>query len=258
MAQPTIETRLCPHCANSITADSLKCPYCKADLSRAPQWPEREDEPLKPSPVRAKERLTVKSKAILVLGLVVFALGVFLVGGQQERKDLGPILAQQQKELDEKERKVKNLEDQLAQLRDKAEGGASQLAQLKAKLEQSEKNLLANRKKLSDAQQEISRWSAVRVAPAARPARRTADTTAGTPAASSPRGGVAPGVYETVRPTTVFEQPDISSRIVTRISKATEVTVVRTVGEWVEVRSKHGNPPGFVRADDVALAGRGK
>ena len=93
MAQSTIQTRLCPHCANSIGADELKCPYCKAELSPIPQWPEREEQSVRFVPRPEKPRLTVKSKAILGLGLLIFALGVYLVGAQQQRSDLGPTLA---------------------------------------------------------------------------------------------------------------------------------------------------------------------
>jgi hypothetical protein len=32
---------------------------------------------------------------------------------------------------------------------------------------------------------------------------------------------------------------------------------VRSVGDWLEIRSKHGNPPGFIRADDATPVGRG-
>jgi len=38
---------------------------------------------------------------------------------------------------------------------------------------------------------------------------------------------------------------------VSAINKGTRVTVVGSVGEWLEVRSKHGNPPGFIRRDDA-------
>jgi hypothetical protein len=44
--------------------------------------------------------------------------------------------------------------------------------------------------------------------------------------------------------------------VVNQIAKGTDVTVVRSVGEWLEVRSKHGNPPGFIRADDAMLVRR--
>ena len=105
MPQPKIETRLCPHCANSIAFDALTCPYCRADLlqSGEPEWPRKdEDWELPPSSVE-KGRLTVRSKAILILGLGVFALGVYLVGGNRERSDFGPVLEQQQRSLQEKD-----------------------------------------------------------------------------------------------------------------------------------------------------------
>jgi hypothetical protein len=28
------------------------------------------------------------------------------------------------------------------------------------------------------------------------------------------------------------------------------------MGEWLEVRSKHGKPPGFIRADDAMFVGK--
>jgi hypothetical protein len=56
----------------------------------------------------------------------------------------------------------------------------------------------------------------------------------------------------------VYEQPLGSSRVLTRISGGTQITVVRNVGEWLEVRSKHGNPTGYVRADDVKFVARAK
>jgi hypothetical protein len=44
--------------------------------------------------------------------------------------------------------------------------------------------------------------------------------------------------------------------VLTQIAKGTQVNVVRSVGEWLEVRSKHGNPPGFIRVDDASFVGR--
>jgi hypothetical protein len=42
----------------------------------------------------------------------------------------------------------------------------------------------------------------------------------------------------------------------TRVGGATQITVVRGVGEWLEVRSKHGNPPGFIRTEDAKFVAR--
>ncbi|HEX2931808.1 MAG TPA: hypothetical protein VHV54_18920, partial [Candidatus Binatia bacterium] len=83
MAQSTIKTRLCPQCANSIAVDALTCPYCKADLilSLAPEWPEQQRASEDSSPIPRQEKLPLRSKVILVLGLLLFALGVYLVGG---------------------------------------------------------------------------------------------------------------------------------------------------------------------------------
>src|SRR5262249_21380699 len=115
MAQAQIQTRLCPHCANSITFDAMKCPYCRADLlpSTEPEWPHNDEYVERSNLSVEKERLTVKSKAILILGLVVFALGVYLVGGNRERSDLRPVLEEHERTLQDKDATIKDLEAQL-------------------------------------------------------------------------------------------------------------------------------------------------
>ncbi len=260
MAYATIQTRLCPHCANSIALDALICPYCKSDLiqSSEPEWPKQdEDTALHPVPAE-KEKLTVKSKAILVFGLLVFALGVYLVGGNLERSDLGPVLAEQQRGLQEKDERIQTLEAQLAQLRQEHQNSTGQIEELKAKLQESEKDLNTARARLSGANREIDRSASNRGATAQRTAPRAPDPPLASASASSPRARRAaePGLYETMRATSVYEEPAGSARIVNQIAKGTQVTVVRSVGDWLEIRSKHGNPPGYIRADDAALAAR--
>ncbi len=49
----------------------------------------------------------------------------------------------------------------------------------------------------------------------------------------------------------VFAEPSETSRKVSTIKKGTRVTVVGSAGDWLEVRSKQGNPPGFIRRDDA-------
>ncbi len=257
MGQAKVNTRLCPHCANSIGADALTCPYCKADLVAfaEPEWPERVEDI---NPVRAapkKEKLTVKSKAILVLGLLVFALGVYLVGGNLERNDLRPVLAQQQKALQEKDQKIQTLESELAQLRKESQGANQQVEEFKARFDESQKNLAAAQRKLTTAGREIERLSN-RVASAPRPAVRTPSSAATSPTRTRSTGNTEPRTYETVRSTPVYEEPANSARVVAQITKGTQITVVGSNAGWLEIRSKHGKPPGFIRADDAMFVSR--
>jgi Tfp pilus assembly protein PilN len=254
MAYATIQTRLCPHCANSIAVDALNCPYCKADLvlSIVPEWPKHNEDVESVDSPPEKEKLTVRSKAILVVGLLLFALGVYLVGGNRERSDLEPRLAEQQRGLVERDEKIQSLEAQLAQLRQDHQGSRNEIASLKTKLEETQKEMAAARKRLSEANRGHERLASSRAA-TQRPAPRAADSLAAPPSPARARRAIEPGNYETMRAAPVYEKPAGSARVVTRIAKGTQVTVVRSIGEWLEIRSKHDNPPGFLRADDVSL-----
>jgi hypothetical protein len=177
-----------------------------------------------------------------------------MVGGQQERRDLGPALSKAQMEAQEKDEKIKTLEEQLRRVRQQTQGNASEVEELKTKLAERQKDLAATRKRLTEANRELARLSASRAAPPPRSTTRPAESSA---PAAPPRRTAEPRLYETVRPTTVFAEPATSSRILSRISKGTQVTAVRSVGDWLEISSKHGNPPGFIRADDATLLSRG-
>lgn len=259
MSQAKIQTHLCPHCANSIGVDALTCPYCKANLigSYEPEWPGRDaHEDDLPAVLPEKGKLTVKSKAILVFGLIVFALGIYLVGGNVKRHDLRPAMAEQQEALGEKDKKIKNLESQLAEVRHNNQGSTQQVKEFKAKLDQSQKDLAAAQRKLTAANQEIARLSSTRTAAAPRPSVRTADPSVSTPPATRPSTTVEPRTYETVRSTAVHEEPANSARVVAQITKGTQITVVGSSGGWLEIRSRHGKPPGFIRADDAMFVSR--
>jgi hypothetical protein len=85
--------------------------------------------------------------------------------------------------------------------------------------------------------------------------------TEGTPPASAAPAAVSrrtadAGVYETVRATTVFEEPSASSRNVASIPQGTRVNVVSSAGNWLEVHSKSGKPPGFIRRGDAVFVER--
>ena len=259
MPQANFETRLCPHCANTINADALTCPYCKADLlsSAKPEWPNRDEE--NPPPVLPeKGKLTVRSKAILVLGLLVFAFGVYLVGANVERQDLRPAIAEQQKALEEREEKIKSLESQLTQLREDNQASIQEIEKLKIKLKQTEKDLTATQGKLTVANREKERLSANRLASAPRSATRPPVSQAPSPARTRTSGTAEPRTYETVRTTSLYEEPANSARVLAQIGKGTQITVVGSGGGWLEIRSKHGKPPGFIRADDAMFVSRAK
>ncbi len=71
------------------------------------------------------------------------------------------------------------------------------------------------------------------------------------PPVSASRAGVSPGIYQTLRATTLFESASPSSRVVANIPSGVRVNVVSTRGDWLEVRSRRGNPPGFIRRADA-------
>jgi hypothetical protein len=63
--------------------------------------------------------------------------------------------------------------------------------------------------------------------------------------------------YKVVRYTRVHSQPNPSSRPVAEIKPGMEIKVVAVRGEWLEVRSLYGRPPGFIRKETVVSKGVG-
>ena len=63
------------------------------------------------------------------------------------------------------------------------------------------------------------------------------------------------GSYKVVRLTSVYSQPTGESQRVAIISPGTKVLVIDVQGNWLEIRSKHGRPPGFIKRDSVTPMG---
>jgi hypothetical protein len=71
-----------------------------------------------------------------------------------------------------------------------------------------------------------------------------------------PRRSIAPaprisGTFQTVRPTQVFSEPTEDSALVASIAKGVRLNVVDSREGWLEIRSKHGRPPGFIRKEEA-------
>jgi hypothetical protein len=52
--------------------------------------------------------------------------------------------------------------------------------------------------------------------------------------------------YEIIRPTRVLSAPREDSQLVANVEPGTQVNVVDSRNGWLEIRSKHGRPPGFI------------
>jgi SH3 domain-containing protein len=250
IAKSTMSTRLCPQCANSIPADAAKCPYCKADFgpSPTPQWPTREEPSAEARPLRIRNKISTVSLAVFGLGVIFLAAGLFLVFGQRQHAELPVAPQDNTKDVQQRDQKIQSLESELNRVRQELTERSDEANGLKTKLDETQKDLTTAHQRLAIANREVERVASSRTQqPAASAPPRPADT----PPPAPSRRGAQPGTYETIRPTTVYEEASGSSRVLTKIPKGTRVEVVRSSGDWLEVRSKHGNPPGFVRADDA-------
>ena len=66
-----------------------------------------------------------------------------------------------------------------------------------------------------------------------------------------------PATYEIRQPSRVYAAPTESSQLIGEIEPGVKVNVVNTRDGWLEIHSKHGRPPGFIRREVAArVAGR--
>jgi hypothetical protein len=251
--------RLCPKCANSIEEDAAKCAYCKADLSSddAPHWLKRDAlSPEPPGGAKGGKRFPISSKLLWPAAMLVAVLLAFFAGGYTKRSELMLAAQANLKQLQAKDQIIQSQEAQIAQTRQQLNENSAQLAELKTKLEESQKEFSAVKQRLGTATREVDRLNASRSAATSRTASRAPDTSAPPPPPRAARGTADPGVYETTEATPVYENPSSSSRVVSQIGRGTRIHVVSSAGQWLEVRSTRGNPPGYVRAGDARPIGR--
>jgi len=256
IGESTTRTRLCPYCANSIEETAAKCSYCKADLLSgiAPKWLNRNETSSEPRvDVNSKKEFPIPSKFIWSVTLLVVVLLAFFAGGYLRRSELSAVSQANLKRLQAKDQVIHSQEAQLAQTRKQLDDNSNQLVELKRKLEESQKALSARQRRLAVASREVNRLNTTRSVAVRRTASRGPDTIASDPASAAVRRTVEPKVYEITQSTTVYENPSSTARVISQIGRGTRINVVSSTGDWLEVRSNRGNPPGFVRSDDARL-----
>jgi hypothetical protein len=68
-------------------------------------------------------------------------------------------------------------------------------------------------------------------------------------AKQQPRGN---GTYEITQPSRVYAAPSELSQLIGEIEPGVKVNVVNTRDGWLEIHSKHGRLPGFIRKEVAA------
>jgi hypothetical protein len=256
--ESTTRMRLCPNCANSIEKDAAKCPYCKTDLSSqfAPQWLKRDE---RPSEARAgsdnHKRFPIPAQFIWPAAMLVTALSAFFAGGYIQGSRLSQLSQANLKQLQAKDQMIQSQEAQLAQTRQQLNESSNRLAETETKLEENKKELSLAQQRLKAARQ-VDGLNASRPATVRRTAARAPDAAASLPPPVAVGRTAEPAAYETTRATSVYENPSSAARVISQIGPGTRINVVRSTGDWLEVRSTRGNPPGYVRSDDARQIAR--
>jgi len=150
--------------------------------------------------------------------VIALALVVFLAWKVFWRPNDKDSLALQQEE------KLRDMEDRVARLQKELEESLKQIASLQAGSDETTRT----RRKVNNSRQDEARLADQNPSP-------------------------EPRLYQTVRSTSVFEEPSASSRKVGSIGNGSRVRVVGSTGDWLEVRSKQGRPPGLIQRDDAVL-----
>jgi TolA-binding protein len=201
------------------------------------------------------KRFSIPGNVIWLGAMLAVALIAFFAGGTMQRNQQSASAQADLKQLQAKEQMIQTQEAQLAQTRQQLNESSQQLAEMKSKLESSQKELSLTQQRLSAAARQADRPNAGRSPVAARTVSRAPAAAASLPQPAAARRTAAPGVYETTRATAVYENPASTSRVISQIGRGTRINVASTAGDWLEVRSKHGNPPGYVRAADARVIG---
>jgi hypothetical protein len=81
------------------------------------------------------------------------------------------------------------------------------------------------------------------------PDERWTPSEADSPTAETKPAPRLQGRFKITRETEVYSRPTEQSALITRIEPGIKINVVDSRDGWLEIRSKHGRPPGFVREE---------
>lgn len=188
---------------------------------------------------------------VLVFGIVAVLAWNYLQGPKEEPGGVRGASGERATGLEEKERQIQTLENQIARLRKELDETSSKVAALQARLAESKRALSPAEQKVRGAPSPVAPQ-----APSPPAAAEIAAKATESQPGPGPRRPAELGSYEVIRSTDVFAEPAETARKVSSIKRGTRVTVVGSAGDWLEVRSKHGNPPGFIRRDDAMFVER--
>jgi chromosome segregation ATPase len=159
-------------------------------------------------------------------------IGRYILGPGGDSR-VASLLEEKTQELESKNKNIEDLDRDAEQLRKELEESAKQVADLQSRLDQTNRGLASMQERL-----------------------KMATRSSSSPSAGSGSGRAAEaGSYETVRDTSVYADTSTASSKVAKIPKGTKVNVVGSSGDWLEVRSKYGKPPGYIRREDAMYIG---
>ena len=255
--QTSSDARLCPNCANTIQENSAKCPYCKAEFSgdSVPHWLNRNTPPDRPTGLKRIKKSPIPAKFVWPAATLLLVFVAFYAGAYVQRRQTALTAEAYSKHLQTKDQMIENQETQMTRLRQQLSDNTNRLAELNTKLEESQKTVAATQQRLAAANHAVERLNTTR-ATAARVGARAPASSGAYPAPLPPARRMEAGVYETVHETSVYDNPSSQARVISQIRGGTRINVVSSAGDWLEVRSKYGNPPGYVRSNDARRISR--
>jgi septal ring factor EnvC (AmiA/AmiB activator) len=160
-------------------------------------------------------------KAWIFIGVIAFALVVFVAWKAFWTPN------DRDSSLQKQEEKIRDMEDRIAKLQRELEESSKQIASLQAGSGETTRARRSAQRNVNNSRREEGRLANQKPSPER--------------------------FYQTVRSTSVFEEPSASSQKVGNIPSGSRVRVVGSTDDWLEVHSKQGRPPGFIRRDDAVL-----